>query len=208
MLEDWSQLTTGDQLRHTLIEELGQDMAAWRIGKAEIERQLRQIRHPVLLRLGGPAHYVVDLGTGIDIEIRVAQLEHAEDTGPPLYFPVVVHIRQIFLVTVASHPDQPVLAQAVEGQHRFVLEAKCDDLITVIVVLGVEHRPLDLVTIGTDPGIGFATLHQGRDWPVLNDYRVLLAGLLGRMYGLDAARLARVFDARVAGASGPGGGLV
>ena len=61
---------------------------------------------------------------------------------------------------------------------------------------------------GEQVPVGFATLHQGRDWPVLNDYRVLLAGLLGRMYGLDAARLARVFDARVAGASGPGGGLV
>ncbi|MBQ0945767.1 DUF1501 domain-containing protein [Ideonella sp. 4Y16] len=37
------------------------------------------------------------------------------------------------------------------------------------------------------------TLHQNRDWPVLNDYRPLLAGLWARQYGLSAERLARVF---------------
>lgn len=37
------------------------------------------------------------------------------------------------------------------------------------------------------------TLFQDRDYPVLNEYRAIFAGLLSRMYGLDAARLARVF---------------
>jgi len=38
-----------------------------------------------------------------------------------------------------------------------------------------------------------ATLDEGRDWPVLNEYRGVLGGLFRRMYGLDAAQLARVF---------------
>ena len=37
------------------------------------------------------------------------------------------------------------------------------------------------------------TLNQNRDWPVLNEYRAMLGGLFRRMYGLDEARLARVF---------------
>ena len=37
------------------------------------------------------------------------------------------------------------------------------------------------------------TLFQDRDYPVLNDYRALLAGLFGRIYGLKGEALARVF---------------
>jgi uncharacterized protein (DUF1501 family) len=38
-------------------------------------------------------------------------------------------------------------------------------------------------------------LNQNRDFPVLNEYRALLAGLFKRVYGLDQSRLARVFPA-------------
>ena len=38
-----------------------------------------------------------------------------------------------------------------------------------------------------------ATLHQDRDWPVLNEYRAMLGGVFARLYGLDAARLDTVF---------------
>ena len=38
-----------------------------------------------------------------------------------------------------------------------------------------------------------STLFQDRDYPVLNEYRALFGGLFARMYGLDAAQLARVF---------------
>jgi uncharacterized protein (DUF1501 family) len=37
------------------------------------------------------------------------------------------------------------------------------------------------------------TLNEGRDWPVLNEYRAVLGGVFRRMYGLDAAQLQRVF---------------
>jgi uncharacterized protein (DUF1501 family) len=37
------------------------------------------------------------------------------------------------------------------------------------------------------------TLFQDRDYPVLNEYRAVLAGLFARLYGLDAAQLATVF---------------
>lgn len=38
-----------------------------------------------------------------------------------------------------------------------------------------------------------AHLFQNRDWPVLTDYRALLACLIGRLYGLDQNALRRVF---------------
>jgi len=37
------------------------------------------------------------------------------------------------------------------------------------------------------------TLFQDRDYPVLNEYRALLGGLFGRIYGLDGDALARIF---------------
>ena len=37
------------------------------------------------------------------------------------------------------------------------------------------------------------TLFQDRDYPVLNEYRSVLGGVFGRLYGLDAAQLAKVF---------------
>ena len=38
-----------------------------------------------------------------------------------------------------------------------------------------------------------STLHQNRDYPLLNEYRAVLGGLFARMYGLDGAQLERVF---------------
>jgi len=46
---------------------------------------------------------------------------------------------------------------------------------------------------GEQVRIARATLHQDRDWPVLNEYRAMLGGVFGRLYGLDAARLDAVF---------------
>ena len=42
------------------------------------------------------------------------------------------------------------------------------------------------------------TLFQDRDYPVLNEYRALLAGLFSRLYGLQGEALARVFPAATA----------
>jgi uncharacterized protein (DUF1501 family) len=39
-----------------------------------------------------------------------------------------------------------------------------------------------------------ATLFQNRDYPVLNEYRTIFAGLFSRMYGLNAAQLDRIFS--------------
>lgn len=47
--------------------------------------------------------------------------------------------------------------------------------------------------VGEQQALSAATLFQNRDYPVLNDYRSVLGGLFGRMYGLNAAALARVF---------------
>jgi uncharacterized protein (DUF1501 family) len=47
--------------------------------------------------------------------------------------------------------------------------------------------------VGEQARVSQGTLFQDRDYPVLNEYRELLAGLFGRVYGLDGAQLARVF---------------
>jgi uncharacterized protein (DUF1501 family) len=46
---------------------------------------------------------------------------------------------------------------------------------------------------GEQVRLGPSTLHQDRDYPVLNEYRSVLGGLFGRVYGLNPSELARVF---------------
>ena len=46
---------------------------------------------------------------------------------------------------------------------------------------------------GEQARIARGTLFQDRDYPVLNEYRALLGGIFGRLYGLDAAQLAQIF---------------
>jgi uncharacterized protein (DUF1501 family) len=46
---------------------------------------------------------------------------------------------------------------------------------------------------GEQVRVARGTLFQDRDYPVLNEYRGLLGGLLGRMYGLSDAELEKVF---------------
>jgi uncharacterized protein (DUF1501 family) len=62
---------------------------------------------------------------------------------------------------------------------------------TVYWVLGGGVRGGRLA--GEQVAVSRQTLHQDRDCPVLTEYRALLGGLFQRMYGLDAARLDRVF---------------
>ena len=46
---------------------------------------------------------------------------------------------------------------------------------------------------GPQVALSAATLNQGRDLPVLTDYRALIGGLVARQYGLSGERLAQVF---------------
>jgi uncharacterized protein (DUF1501 family) len=46
---------------------------------------------------------------------------------------------------------------------------------------------------GSQTKVEQASLFQNRDFPVLNDYRAVLGGLFGRMFGLQEARLQAVF---------------
>jgi uncharacterized protein (DUF1501 family) len=46
---------------------------------------------------------------------------------------------------------------------------------------------------GEQMRVSQGTLFQNRDYPVLNEYRALLAGLFSRMYGLTPEQVARVF---------------
>jgi uncharacterized protein (DUF1501 family) len=46
---------------------------------------------------------------------------------------------------------------------------------------------------GPQTAVVEANLNQNRDYAVLTDYRALIGGLLGRVYGLNAGQLAQVF---------------
>jgi uncharacterized protein (DUF1501 family) len=46
---------------------------------------------------------------------------------------------------------------------------------------------------GAQVALSPATLNQGRDLPVLTDYRAMIGGLLARQYGLSPDRLATIF---------------
>lgn len=58
-------------------------------------------------------------------------------------------------------------------------------------VLGGQVRGGRLV--GPQVKLSEATLNQNRDYPVLTDYRALIGGLAGRLYGLAPTRLSAVF---------------
>jgi uncharacterized protein (DUF1501 family) len=46
---------------------------------------------------------------------------------------------------------------------------------------------------GRQVGVTQATLFQNRDWPVLNDYRGLIGGVLQKTYGLNSDQLGTIF---------------
>ena len=64
-----------------------------------------------------------------------------------------------------------------------------DDTFNALLETGIVPIA-DLCHFGVPDWIGS---FQDRDWPVLTEYRALLGGLFTRVYGLDAARLARIF---------------
>jgi uncharacterized protein (DUF1501 family) len=62
---------------------------------------------------------------------------------------------------------------------------------TTYLVLGGAVRGGRLA--GDQQAIEESTLHQSRDLPVLNEYRSVLGGLFGRLYGLNESDLAAIF---------------
>ena len=46
---------------------------------------------------------------------------------------------------------------------------------------------------GRQVAVTQANLFQDRDWPVLNDYRSLIGGVLQKSYGLNQAQLTQIF---------------
>jgi uncharacterized protein (DUF1501 family) len=51
--------------------------------------------------------------------------------------------------------------------------------------------------VGEQVPLTASTLNQNRDFPVLTEYRSLLGGIFRHIYGLDNARIARVFPSAV-----------
>jgi len=57
------------------------------------------------------------------------------------------------------------------------------------VLGGASKQPIR----GEQIEITRASLFQNRDWPVLNDYRAVLAGIFARQFSLGPARLQKIF---------------
>ena len=51
--------------------------------------------------------------------------------------------------------------------------------------------------VGEQVRVGVRTLFQQRDYPVFNDYRAVLGGLFGRIWGLNPKQLSQVFPATI-----------
>ena len=62
---------------------------------------------------------------------------------------------------------------------------------SVYWVLGGTVRGGQIV--GEQVPVDAAHLFQNRDYPVLNEYRAMLAGLFGRLYGLSSSQLGQIF---------------
>lgn len=62
---------------------------------------------------------------------------------------------------------------------------------TVYWVLGGSVRGAKIA--GDQVGVDQSTLFQNRDFPVLNDYRAVLAGLFARQYGLSPTQTEQIF---------------
>ena len=67
---------------------------------------------------------------------------------------------------------------------------------TVYWVLGGGIKGGEIA--GEQTKIEQSTLFQNRDFPVLNEYRAVFAGLFTRMYGLNATQLDRIFPETIA----------
>lgn len=67
---------------------------------------------------------------------------------------------------------------------------------TVYWVLGGGIKGSEIA--GEQTKIEQSTLFQNRDFPVLNEYRAVFAGLFTRMYGLNATQLDRIFPETIA----------
>jgi uncharacterized protein (DUF1501 family) len=67
---------------------------------------------------------------------------------------------------------------------------------TVYWVLGGGIKGGEIA--GEQTKIEQSTLFQNRDFPVLNEYRAVFAGLFTRIYGLNATQLARIFPETIA----------
>src|SRR5574343_1497480 len=57
------------------------------------------------------------------------------------------------------YPRQAIATERIQSRFRLALEPQRDDMVIVVVPLGVDHV-IHFVTVGANPGVGLAALHQ------------------------------------------------
>ena len=175
-----------DEVYHALAGEMaaanrgavsakGFELSARRIG-----RLMRSEFNLAFVDVGGwDTHVNQGAATGY-LATRIAELGRglagfADETGPEAWRDTVVVVVSEFGRTFRENGNK-----GTDHGHG-----------SVYWVLGGGIRGGRLLGEAAPPTEG--SLNQGRDYPVLTDYRALFGGLFKRMYGLDQARLATVF---------------
>ena len=179
----------GFAARDKLMGELGQEMEAagrnapnprnFELEARRIARLMRSSYRLGFVDVGGWDTHVAEGGAEGQLAVRLQQLggglaAFAGEMGPAWRDTVVVVISE-FGRTFRENGNR-----GTDHGHG-----------TAYWVLGGSVRGGRIG--GEQQRVERATLFQDRDYPVLNDYRALLGGLLGRVYGLDEAKLERIF---------------
>jgi len=182
-------VSEGFAARDKLMGELGQEMEAagrnapnarnFELEARRIARLMRSSYRLGFVDVGGWDTHVAEGGAEGQLAVRLQQLggglaAFAEEMGPAWRDTVVAVISE-FGRTFRENGNR-----GTDHGHG-----------TACWVLGGSVRGGRVA--GEQQRIERATLFQDRDYPVLNDYRALLGGLLGRVYGLDGAKVERIF---------------
>jgi uncharacterized protein (DUF1501 family) len=182
-------VTEGFAARDKVMSELGQEMEAagrnapnarnFELEARRVARLMRSSYRVGFVDVGGWDTHVAQGGAEGQLALRLQQLggglaAFAAEMGPAWRETVVVVISE-FGRTFRENGNR-----GTDHGHG-----------SVYWLLGGAVRGGRVA--GEQVRVARGTLFQDRDYPVLNEYRGLLGGLLGRMYGLSDAELEKVF---------------
>jgi uncharacterized protein (DUF1501 family) len=152
--------------------------------EAEARRMARMMRERYVLGFVDVGGWDTHVGQGAATGYLASRLEelgrglaaYADELGEPAWRNTVVVVLSEFGRTMRENGNR-----GTDHGHGSVHWVLGGGLASGAPVRGEQQR------------IEAATLFQNRDWPVLNEYRAMLGGVLARQFALNPAQLQRVF---------------